>query len=629
MKNDLIYIIPKEKHTKKDLEHILLNHPEIKFVSLCGIDLLFNDIDEKIPVNLFLEDLDKFLFDIAIKTDGSSVNLPGIATLNNAQVDIKADLDCTWFIDYNYEHIDENTNHPIGTLRIPSLLFHEGVPVDSRSILKSTLKHFKNALIALFENSNVLDAFGIKFYDIADVDITMATELEFWVKTPNELADVEELCTSEVLKEQYWKRTKGSVRTSLEKTLLLLEKYGLNPEMGHKEVGGIKAQLKNNGDLTHIMEQLEIDWKYNDAISCCDNDLIVRNLVKEVFRQNGLDVTFMAKPIDNVAGSGKHLHIGILLNLKNGNKINLFHSDKDFMSVLGYGALMGILKNYDAINPFISNSIDSIKRLKPGFEAPVCTCTSLGLKKEMPSRNRTVLAALIREGENSYCTRFELRSPCPHTNSYLAASSTILAMLDGLTYVITNNRTNSELLDEISKDYGTDSCYLEKDRMYRTERNIFTDYSSDELEKYFGKAPRTVLENLKVFENEDKLKILNSGNILNNKIINSYKLGVTERYLNELTGRIIPQYIKLVRTCKKLSHTAESKVDIDNWSNVQVLRECIMKDTDTNLSLFSRIKAAINDYNLKEVSDLQLQLDDKIASLIKAYTKYRQNLLEL
>ncbi|GAA0115538.1 type I glutamate--ammonia ligase [Clostridium senegalense] len=629
MKNNLIYTIPKEMHSKQNIKNILLAHPEIKFVSLCGIDLLFNDIDEKIPVNLFLNDLDKFLDGIAVKTDGSSVNLPGIATLNNAQVDIKVDLNCSWYIDYNYEHIDEITNLPVGTLTIPSFLFHEGVAVDSRSVLKSTLKHFKNSLISLFETSNVLDCFGIKFYDIADVNITLATELEFWVKTPNELADVEELCTSEVLKEQYWKRTKGSVRTSLEKSLLLLEKYGLNPEMGHKEVGGVKAQLTTTGSLTHIMEQLEIDWTYSDAISCCDNDLLVRNLVKETFRKNGLDVTFMAKPIDNIAGSGKHLHIGVLLHLKNGEKINLFHSNKDFMSVLGYGALMGILKNYDIINPFVSNSIDSIKRLQPGFEAPVCTCTSLGLNKDMPSRNRTVLLALIREEDNPYSTRFELRSPCPHTNSYLATSASILSMLDGLTYVIKNNKTTEDLLMEISKEYGEEASYLENNRKYRSENNIFTDYSKEELEKYFGKAPKTVLENLKSFDNKSKVSKINCGTILNDKIINSYRMGVTERYLNELTGRLIPQYVKVVRNCQKLNHDENSKIDVANWENIQSLRNYIMKDNDENFSLFTKIKTAINEYDLNEVSNLQIELDEKISLLKNLYNKYKQNLIEL
>ena len=628
MNTDLIYTIPKDLHTKEYLKTLLINHPEIKFVSLLGVDLLFNDIDEKIPVNLFLDDLDTFLHSTAIKTDGSSVNLPGIATLNNAQVDIKVDLDSTWFVDYNNEHIDTITNKPVGTLKIPSFLFHEGIAVDSRSILKETIDYLKSDLLEKFKDSKVLNFYGINFEDILDVDVTMATELEFWVKTPNELADIEELSTSQVLKEQYWKRTKGSVRTALEQTLLAMEKYNLKPEMGHKEVGGVKAQLDNSGNLTHIMEQLEIDWKYSDAITCCDNNLIVRNLIKEIFRQNGLEVTFMAKPIDNVAGSGKHIHLGITLKLRNGKKINLFHNNDDYISPLGYGALMGVLKNYEVINPFISNSIDALKRLKPGFEAPVCTCTSLGLSSDLPSRNRTVLIALIREGDNPYSTRFELRSPCPHTNSYLATTACILSMLDGMTYVIKNNKCSEELLNEISKDYENPASYLERNRKYRTESNIFTDYSTMELEKYFGVSPKTVLENLNAFDMyKDKLEVLKYGDILTSAIINSYKLGVLDRYLNELTGRVIPHYTKDIRSFKKLTHDDSCAFDVENWNKVQTLKEYLMKDSYDNLSLFSKLKNAIKNNNLEDVSNLQLELDEKMIILRKLYNKYKQNII--
>ena len=64
--------------------------------------------------------------------------------------------------------------------------------------------------------------------DIDEIVITSATELEFWVKTPNNIAHVDELSTSQVLHEHYWTRTKGKVRTALEETLLLMEAYGFD-----------------------------------------------------------------------------------------------------------------------------------------------------------------------------------------------------------------------------------------------------------------------------------------------------------------------------------------------------------------------------------------------------------------
>ena len=71
--DNLLYIIAKENHNIEDLKEILNNHTEIKFISFVGIDLSGNDTDEKIPVNLFLEDIDAFLKGVAVQTDGSSV----------------------------------------------------------------------------------------------------------------------------------------------------------------------------------------------------------------------------------------------------------------------------------------------------------------------------------------------------------------------------------------------------------------------------------------------------------------------------------------------------------------------------------------------------------------------------
>ena len=118
MTKDLLYYISPEKYAKNELIDLLKNHPEIKFVSLVGIDLAGNDTDEKIPMKVFLNDIEGFFNGSAIQTDGSSVVLTGIATLNNAKVDMIADRDVNWFIDYNFEHGDEETGKPVGPLRI-------------------------------------------------------------------------------------------------------------------------------------------------------------------------------------------------------------------------------------------------------------------------------------------------------------------------------------------------------------------------------------------------------------------------------------------------------------------------------------------------------------------------------
>lgn len=633
MANKLIYTISKEYHNKESLTEILLNHPEIKFVSLVGIDLSGNDTDEKIPVKLFLNDINSFLHGVAVQTDGSSVVLPGIATLNNAKVDMIADLNSKWFVDYNYDHIDTISNKPVGTLRIPCFLYHDNKPVDSRHILSSAIETFKSNLWDIFENHpEVIAGFNIKKDDIEDIIITSATELEFWVKTPNNTAEIEELSTGQVLHEHYWTRTKGSVRTALEQTLLLMEEYGFEPEMGHKEVGGVKPKLDSLGKLNHVMEQLEVDWKYSDAVQAADNLVFVKILVQETFRRNGLEVTFMAKPMDGVAGSGMHIHLGTSLKLKNGKRINLFNATKDhFLSIIGYGALMGILKNYEVMNPFISSTNNSLKRLKPGFEAPICIVTSLGLSPDNPSRNRSILVGLIRDLSNPLATRFELRSPNPHSNIYLALAVSYLTMLDGIIHAAKNTRTEDDLLKELSKKPGDASLYLEKSRAYRSEEDVFEHFTEVERNIYFSKAPATVYENLvQLDQYPEKIKVLKRNGVLTDQLINSFKLAATQRWITEIGNRVISKYITEVRSYTML-HSLDKALDLDvsTWMKINDLRHYIMKDTYLNKSLFTRIKLAFEDSDLDEASRLYLELEDQMSKLRNLYSSYKKNLLDI
>ncbi|GAA0181636.1 glutamine synthetase [Clostridium sediminicola] len=632
MFKNLVFTITKDQHSVEAIREILTAHPEIKFVSIIGIDLAGNDTDEKIPVKVLLDDIETFLKG-AVQTDGSSVVLPGIASLNNAKVDMICDLDVNWFVDYDYDVIDEETDKPIGTLRIPCFLIHDGVAVDSRATLKKSIDFVEKNLMEMFTaKPELLEPYGIIIDDIEKVAATAATELEFWVKTPQEKAHVEQLSTSQVLQEQYWTRTKGNVRSALEETLLLMDKYGLESEMGHKEVGGVKAKLTEGGDLSHIMEQLEIDWKYADAVQAADNELWVRIITRQTFRRHGLDVSFLAKPITGVAGNGEHTHLSFALVLKNGKRINIFTStdENQFLSLYGYASVMGILNNYEVINPFVSATNDSMRRLKPGFEAPVCIVTSLGNSVDIPSRNRTILIGVIRDLNNPYATRFELRAPNPHTNTWLTLAVLFMACNDGITYAVSNNKSEADLLAELSKEDGKEvGTYLSKDRAYRSEEDVFEDYTEEERNRLFGKAPSTVYENLLGFEKHpEKSAMLKAGDVFTDKLINSFKEGVETRWIVELTGRIIPSYAKQIRKFKKIECLDNCEVDEANWQKVNSLRMELMKDTLSQKSLFTKIVTATESGDYSTVSDLQIEMDSKMEELRASYADYKKNLLD-
>jgi len=630
----MLFTIPVTKRTVKEIGELLKKHGEVKFVSFVGHDIGGHDTDEKIPIELFIKEMDKF-FCHGVQTDGSSVVLPKIAELNNAKVSIIPDLTANWYVDYNYSHIDEKTLLPVGTLRIPSFLVHNDTnEVGSRVILRDAMEFFKEELLKLIrKNSYVLDSIGIKSVDeIEEILITCATELEFWVKTPDDKADREQLSTAQILKEQYWKRTIGPVRTSLERSLIVLDKYGLEVEMGHKELGGVKAKMGSSGNYDHVMEQLEVNWKYAGPLQAADNENQVKYIVKDIFRSYGLDVTFMAKPIEGVSGSGEHTHMGLAAKLKDGRVVGLFapkDMKKEYMSPIGFGALMGILKNYEVINPFISSSTDSLNRLKPGYEAPVCIVTSIGHTEEQPSRNRTVLIGLIRELDNPQATRFELRSPNPKSNTYLVIASAYMAMLDGIRYALENSKTSEELLASLSKKYGQADDYLEKDREYRSEKDVFDAYTEEERNKLFGNAPRTVWENLSAFDKyPEKLKIFMQGDVMNELILESFKEATLSQWATELYNRLIPNAMDTVRACKKLHEEGDyTDYDIENWEKIQAIRVYLGQNKIKEKSLLSRVKAALDEKDYKLASTLQIEMQNKLLELTELYAVYKKNLL--
>lgn len=169
----MLFRISADRHNEAEIQRVLLAHPEVKFVSLVGIDIGGHDTDEKIPVSEFLKDIKKFLKE-GVQTDGSSVVLPKIAKLNNAKVDIIPDTTVNWFVDHNFSYPDPETGLPVGTLRIPSSLVHDdNEGVGSRVILRDAIRNFKADLMQLLREN----PYALEYMDIDSVD-----EIEEWSK---------------------------------------------------------------------------------------------------------------------------------------------------------------------------------------------------------------------------------------------------------------------------------------------------------------------------------------------------------------------------------------------------------------------------------------------------------------
>jgi len=224
-----------------------------------------------------------------------------------------------------------------------------------------------------------------------------------------------------------------------------------------------------------------------------------------------------------------------------------------------------------------------------------------------------------------------MRSPNPHTNTYLCIASVLMSMIDGIDYALSNNIDEDDLLKELSKKYGEECSYLERFRVYRTENNIFDDYTDEEREIMFGKVPSNVFENIKFFdEQKEKLNVLYKGEVFTPKIIESYRAAIVDKWLTEIEYRIIPNFIKEIRNYRLLHNLSSSnELDMINWANIERLRNELMKDNLNEKSLFTQIREAISERNLEKVSELQKEIYQKMEFLQELYNKYKMNLLDI
>lgn len=165
--------------------------------------------------------------------------------------------------------------------------------------------------------------------------------------------------------------------------------------------------------------QHEIDFKYADALTTADNVVTFKVAVKSVAAKHGLHATFMPKPIFGVNGSGMHCNFS--LN-KNGENAFLDESRPYQLSREALWSIGGMLKNVKGIAAVTNPTINSYKRLVPGYEAPVYLAWS--------AANRSALLRVPSKRGNA--TRVELRSPDPSCNPYLAFATILTAALDGI-----------------------------------------------------------------------------------------------------------------------------------------------------------------------------------------------------
>jgi len=189
----------------------------------------------------------------------------------------------------------------------------------------------------------------------------------------------------------------------------MLQEMGFDIETNHHEVAP---------------GQHEIDFKFEDALTSADMVITFKFVIKAVALSHGLQATFMPKPFFGQNGSGMHVHQSLFYSKTNRNAF-FDPNDEYKLSKIAYHFIAGQLEYINEISGILSPTVNSYKRLVPGYEAPVYICWG--------RRNRS---ALIRIPEyfpgNEKATRTELRCPDPSCNPYLAFATMLKAGLMGI-----------------------------------------------------------------------------------------------------------------------------------------------------------------------------------------------------
>jgi len=212
---------------------------------------------------------------------------------------------------------------------------------------------------------------------------------------------------------------------------ILEENFDTEIEMHHHEVA--------------TAGQIEIDFKYGELVKTADRTMLYKFVAKNVAKKHGLIATFMPKPVYLDNASGMHVHASLW-----SGKTNVMYDEKDDyaeMSQTGRYFIGGLLEHARAITAVSCPTVNSYKRLVPGFEAPIYIMWS--------RRNRSAMIRVpvyFKGPEYAAAKRAELRSADPSCNSYLALSCILMAGLDGIKKKIDPGDPVDEDVYELSRE---------------------------------------------------------------------------------------------------------------------------------------------------------------------------------
>ncbi|WP_026692384.1 type I glutamate--ammonia ligase [Peribacillus kribbensis] len=356
------------KYTREDIER-LAKEENVKYIRLQFTDILGTIKNVEIPASQLGKALDnKMMF------DGSSIE--GFVRIEESDMYLFPDLD-TWVV-FPWTAEKGKVARLICDIYNPDGTPFEG---DPRANLKRILKEMQELGFTNFNLGPEPEFFLFKLDEKGEPTLELNDKGGYFDLAPTDLG---ENCRRDIVLE--------------------LEEMGFEIEASHHEVAP---------------GQHEIDFKYADAVTACDNIQTFKLVVKTIARKHGLHATFMPKPLFGVNGSGMHCNVSLFSGKENafydtGAELELSETARQFIA--------GVIKHAPNFTAVTNPTVNSYKRLVPGYEAPCYVAWS--------ARNRSPLIRI--PASRGLSTRVEVRSVDPAANPYLAMAALLSAGLDGI-----------------------------------------------------------------------------------------------------------------------------------------------------------------------------------------------------
>lgn len=421
----------------------LANEKEITYIRLLFTDVLGTLKNVEIPVT----ELENAIDD-GVMFDGSSI--AGFVRISETDMRLRPDLN-TW-IEFEWEGdkygkvagLFCDVENPDGTPFVG----------DPRAILKRNL---------------------VKMNELGFKDFMIGFEPEFYAL---KLDDQCRPITKELDSGGYFDLAPIDSGEDLRREIVMqLTRIGFNMEASHHEVGA---------------SQHEINFRFQDALKACDSLQIFKLVVKNIAAKHNMHATFMPKPLKGKAGNGMHTNVSLLGS--DGTNAFFDKNGTHELSDVAYQFMAGVIKYSRPITAITNPTINSYKRLIPGYEAPCYVAWS-------PSNRSTFIRIPIARGRG---TRIEVRSVDPTANAYLALSAILTAGLYGIENKLTCIDPITTDLFKLTREERTELGIINlPDNLYDAIKefekcSILNESLGEHTSEVFIRAKRKEWENFKI-----------------------------------------------------------------------------------------------------------------------------------